>query len=88
MLLPGATGGPSGGLSPNAVLPPAPHVVNPLDQIHAGDGRDAAEPARRANGRRGGVATTARDSARSADHQDERRRAARGVELGVAERPQ
>ena len=31
MLLPGATGGPSGGLSPNAVLPPAPHVVNPLD---------------------------------------------------------
>jgi alcohol dehydrogenase (cytochrome c) len=31
MLLPGATGGPSGGLSPNAVLPSAPHVVNPLD---------------------------------------------------------
>jgi len=31
MLLPGATGGPSGGLSPNAVLPPAPHIVNPLD---------------------------------------------------------
>jgi alcohol dehydrogenase (cytochrome c) len=32
MLLPGATGGPSGGLSPNAVLPPPPHVVNPLDR--------------------------------------------------------
>ena len=32
MLLPGATGGPSGGLSPNAVLPPAPRVVNPLDK--------------------------------------------------------
>src|SRR5215475_15764101 len=31
MLLPGATGGPGGGLSPNAVLPPAPHTVNPLD---------------------------------------------------------
>jgi alcohol dehydrogenase (cytochrome c) len=31
MLLPGATGGPSGGLSPNAVLPPGPAVVNPLD---------------------------------------------------------
>ncbi len=31
MLLPGATGGPSGGLSPNAVLQPGPHVVNPLD---------------------------------------------------------
>jgi alcohol dehydrogenase (cytochrome c) len=31
MLLPGATGGPRGGLSPNAVLPP-PHVVNPLDR--------------------------------------------------------
>src|SRR5262245_39139563 len=31
MLLPGATGGPSGGLSPNAVLPPAPKVANPLD---------------------------------------------------------
>ena len=32
MLLPGATGGPSGGLSPNAVLPPAPAIVNPLDK--------------------------------------------------------
>ena len=32
MLLPGATGGPSGGLSPNAVLPPGPAVVNPLDR--------------------------------------------------------
>src|SRR5215831_8146967 len=31
MLLPGATGGPSGGLSPNAVLPPMPAAVNPLD---------------------------------------------------------
>lgn len=35
MLLPGATGGPSGGLSPNAVLPPAPHGVNPLDKYTA-----------------------------------------------------
>ena len=33
MLLPGATGGPSGGLSPNAVLPPAPTVVNPLEAL-------------------------------------------------------
>ena len=32
MLLPGATGGPSGGLSPFAVLPPAPRIVNPLDK--------------------------------------------------------
>jgi len=32
MLLPGATGGPSGGLSPFATLPPAPRVVNPLDR--------------------------------------------------------
>jgi len=31
ILLPGATGGPSGGLSPNAVLPPAPKIANPLD---------------------------------------------------------
>jgi len=32
MLLPGATGGPSGGLSPYAVLPPAAHAANPLDK--------------------------------------------------------
>src|SRR4051794_37173280 len=32
MLLPGATGGPSGGLSPFAVLPPAPKTANPLDK--------------------------------------------------------
>ena len=32
MLLPGFTGGPSGGLSPYAVLPPGPHGVNPLDK--------------------------------------------------------
>ena len=31
MLLPGATGGPSGGLSPFAVLPPAPGLANPLE---------------------------------------------------------
>jgi len=30
MLLPGATGGPSGGLSPSAVLPPALRLTNPL----------------------------------------------------------
>ena len=30
MLLPGATGGPSGGLSPNAVLPATPRVTSPL----------------------------------------------------------
>ena len=35
MLLPGATGGPSGGLSPNAVLPLAPKIVNPLDSYTA-----------------------------------------------------
>ena len=32
MLLPGATGGPSGGLSPFAVLPSQPRIVNPLDK--------------------------------------------------------
>jgi alcohol dehydrogenase (cytochrome c) len=35
MLLPGATGGPSGGLSPFAVLPPQPRIANPLDKYTA-----------------------------------------------------
>ncbi|MEP7367716.1 MAG: PQQ-binding-like beta-propeller repeat protein, partial [Acidobacteriota bacterium] len=33
MLLPGATGGPSGGLTGGAALPPAPGKANPLDRL-------------------------------------------------------
>ena len=57
-------------------------------QVHAGHRRAAAEPARRrmavvaARLRRSGIQPT------QADQQVERRRAARGVELGTAERPE
>jgi alcohol dehydrogenase (cytochrome c) len=35
MLLPGATGGPSGGLTGGVALPPAPRKANPLDRLTA-----------------------------------------------------
>lgn len=35
MLLPGATGGPSGGLTGSVALPPAPRKANPLDRLTA-----------------------------------------------------
>jgi mono/diheme cytochrome c family protein len=55
MLLPGFTGGPSGGLSANVALPPAPHIANPLDRY-----TPITDAMRRpASGRPGGAQTTA-----------------------------
>jgi alcohol dehydrogenase (cytochrome c) len=88
MSLPGATGGPSGGLSPNAVLPPGPAVVNPLDRYTpVTDAMLQTPPAAEWPTWRRGYDGQG-FSPLYADQQEQRRHAARRVELGTAQRPQ